>query len=347
MEADVRVFLVTYRRPALLRRALRSLLAQTFTRWTCELHNDAPDDDAPASILHELAPNDPRFEYRLHQKNLGPVATFNLVFAGGPEPLAALLEDDNWWEPTFLERMVAALADRPGAALAWSNMRMWQEDAAGNWTDTQRNIWPHAANPTPVVFDAAEMIQAFDALHSNGAMVFRPDRFVSRVVPAGAPFAIIEQLRERAADGELVFVPETLANFAITHGTARGNDPVAWGQAKLLIAASFFRAIPDAIAALERIWAARAGQRPPDTDIFFHLAIALRDSRFVRFAGFATWATFIARSVLHPLRLKRTLRFREEHRETWTWLETVGRRSSRPVRTTLTTKSDSLPCTAS
>ena len=49
--ASLRIFLLTYRRPALLRRALASLLAQTFTDWTCELHNDAPDDDAPRAIL--------------------------------------------------------------------------------------------------------------------------------------------------------------------------------------------------------------------------------------------------------------------------------------------------------
>ena len=40
----IRVYLLTCRRPELLRRALRSLVAQTFTDWVCEVHNDAPDD---------------------------------------------------------------------------------------------------------------------------------------------------------------------------------------------------------------------------------------------------------------------------------------------------------------
>ena len=50
----IRVFLCTYRRPALLRRALASLLSQTYTDWTCELHNDAPDDERPRALLAEL-----------------------------------------------------------------------------------------------------------------------------------------------------------------------------------------------------------------------------------------------------------------------------------------------------
>src|ERR1700739_258820 len=42
-QAQVRVFVPTYRRPKLLPRALDSLLAQTFTEWECEVHNDDPN----------------------------------------------------------------------------------------------------------------------------------------------------------------------------------------------------------------------------------------------------------------------------------------------------------------
>jgi len=56
--ALIRIFLLTYRRPALLPRALNSLLSQTFTDWVCELHNDAPEDDGPSQLLNKI--NDPR-----------------------------------------------------------------------------------------------------------------------------------------------------------------------------------------------------------------------------------------------------------------------------------------------
>src|SRR5271157_3513607 len=54
--AAIRVYLLTCRRPQLLRRALCSLIAQTFADWKCELHNDAPEDDTPARVLAELTP---------------------------------------------------------------------------------------------------------------------------------------------------------------------------------------------------------------------------------------------------------------------------------------------------
>ena len=67
--AAIRVFLLTHRRRELLRRALDSLLAQTFTDWVCELHNDAPDDDFPRRLVAEIG--DPRVSLHHHKHRLG------------------------------------------------------------------------------------------------------------------------------------------------------------------------------------------------------------------------------------------------------------------------------------
>lgn len=327
MSARVRVFLCTYRRPHLLRRALRSLLAQTCSDWVCELHNDAPGDDAPRRLLAELAPGDARFTYCAHESNWGAVATFNHVFAGGPEPHASLLEDDNWWEPEFLSTALATLAAHPDAALAWTNMRLWQEEADGSWRDTGRTIWENAApGAPPRVFRWPEVLQAFDALHSHGAMVFRPARFRGAGVPARTPLAIIEPLRERAAAGTLVLLPQPLAHFALTRGTARDADATRWLQAKLLLAASFFGQVAVTDETLARIWAVRRAQRPPDTGVLFFLALALRERRFVRHARARDWAHFLASNARHPLRFCAALRFRAAWPEVWSWLETMAAR---------------------
>ena len=52
--ATVRVYVVTYRRPLTLRRALNSLRSQTCTDWICELHNDDPADLAPGKLVDEF-----------------------------------------------------------------------------------------------------------------------------------------------------------------------------------------------------------------------------------------------------------------------------------------------------
>jgi glycosyltransferase involved in cell wall biosynthesis len=156
--ADIRIYLLTCRRSNLLRRSLKSLLAQTFTNWVCELHNDAPEDDAPARLLEELAPGDARFTYHRHDPPWGAVASFNHCFRSGPEPYAALLEDDNWWEPPLLGTLHSALENQPRVALAWANMLLWRENEDGSWTDTGETVWPRGAEPR--FFDWPVLLQA-------------------------------------------------------------------------------------------------------------------------------------------------------------------------------------------
>lgn len=323
----------------LLRRALRSLLTQTMTNWVCELHNDAPDDDAPAKILAELAPGDKRFSYHLHSHNWGAVAVFNHAYGGGPEPFASLLEDDNWWEAEFLEVAFAALAAHPSAALAWGNMKVWQELPDGTWKDTGEHVWRIKTETAPVVeFQLPEALQAFDALHSQGAMVFRSGKFRTRSVPPSTPVAIIESLRERAAIGSLLLLTTPLANFARTLATVRDADAGRWLQAKLLVAASFLQGVSLDLATLSKIWAERRAQCPRDTDIFFCLALVLRKPYLLRPARADDWLHFLLHMLRHPIRLTRGLRFRFDHPAVWTWLVmqtyTVDAESARATMTT-------------
>lgn len=337
--AAVRVYLLTHRRPHLLRRALASLRAQTMTDWTCELHNDAPDDESPGEILAQLAPGDNRFEYHHHKRNLGAVATFNIAFAGGPEPMASVLEDDNWWDPTLLQTLTNAIESQPTAALAWANMRLWEERVDGTWRDTGNTIWNIAPDAPPVVtFATPELFQSVDALHSNGAMVFRPARFRSRSVPRTAPLALIEPLRERAAMGELLFITQSLSNFACTRQSARDSDATRWLQAKLLLAASFFTTMTPSPVELCQLWVARRAMTPPDTDMFFQLALALRRPRFVAPATSKEWLFFFLRSLRHPVSSIRALQFAREHPETWYWLLEQTKALNRGARVTLLEK---------
>ncbi len=319
--ASVRVFLTTYRRPALLRRAVRSLLAQTHTQWVCEVHNDDPSDDQPRALLDELARGDSRFVYNQHPENWGAVGVFNHMYRGGPEPFASLLEDDNWWDPEFLQTAVAVLERNPGAAMAWANMRRWREEPDGAWTDLNCSIWTVGPGaPETVVFSWPECLQSFDALHSQGAMVFRPGRFRTPEVPLATPLDIIEPLRERAALGPLVLICRPLANFAQTARTARSVDPLDWIQSKLLVAASFFDSVEIGPAELKRLWAARRVLRPHDTMVFFSLALAVRQPRLLRHAHPADWLRAVLEIARQPVRVVRALRFRTDCAETWNWL---------------------------
>lgn len=315
-DIKIRVYVITYRRPRLLRRAMASLLAQTFNEWVCELHNDAPDDDFPRQLLKEI--DDPRITLCQHSHNWGAVGSFNHAFAGGSEPYVSILEDDNWWEPGFLEAALAAIEGRPRAALVWANMRIWKEELDGAWTATGRSVWsavPAAA--TGCVFRWPEALQAFDALHSQGAMLFRAGALC---VPAGTPLAIIEAVRERAIDGELLLLPATLANFASTRQTARGDDRACWLQSQLLIAVSFFAVVHVDDGSLDRIWTTRRAMTPRGTNILFLTALALRRPDLVKPARWGDWLWFLLNFARHPCVNLKGLRFRRDHAELWLWL---------------------------
>src|SRR5207244_3257556 len=101
------VYVVTYRRPHLLRRALGSLLTQTFQDWVARVVNDDPSDERVHSSISDL--DDPRISLFEPARRRGGAANFNLAFQERACEFGSILEDDNWWEPGFLESMVAAL----------------------------------------------------------------------------------------------------------------------------------------------------------------------------------------------------------------------------------------------
>jgi hypothetical protein len=314
--ARIRVFLLTYDRPQLLRRALRSVLRQTMHVWVCELHNDQPDDDSPAVALAEIAPGDARFHYHRHARTWGAVAVFNHAFAGGPEPYASILEDDNWWEPDFLARTLAVLEAHPAAALVWANMRLWREEADGHWTDTGRTIWQCAPGAAPRRFPGPVALQAVDALHSNGAMICRTALSSRALVPARTPFAIIEQVRERLLPGELVFLPEVLAHFGMTRATTRSQDRAQWLQCQLLVMESFFARAHPHPAVIAALWRECRQLRPRSTDsLLLGCLCGAVPASLLRHANAGDWWYFLPRALRRVVTVGRALRYRQAHAE--------------------------------
>ena len=295
--ATLRVYLATYRRPQLLARAVASLRAQTFTDWTCELHNDAPDDPAPGTLVRELA--DPRIVLHQHERNLGPMATFNLAHAGAPEPFFSLLEDDNWWEPAFLERMLGVLAARPEAQIAWANMRCWQETAGGGWQDTGQTIWPVIA-PPHVSIAWPQLLQFDGPLYSNGAMVARTGAGTLVQVPLSVPFSHVENLRERAFPYPLVLVPEVLANFSLTLETARPRSLAHWARVQAMMGAAFLRHVALSPGEQSRLWQARRSAQPPATAGLFFSGFLQPTPGWWRHATPGDWWRFLRGCVRRP-----------------------------------------------
>jgi len=189
-----RIYLFTYKRNHLLPKAVESLLNQTFQNWVCELHNDSPGDPFPAAYIESL--NDPRFVVKNHTANMGGVASFNFAFSGCAEDYASILEDDNWWEPTFLEEMMALMENNPAINISWSNMNLWEEKAGNEWRNTGNTIWPGGTHTT--IFSWPTEKQVISALHSTGAMMYRGKYAHRYTTPNDILLNAVELIRERA-----------------------------------------------------------------------------------------------------------------------------------------------------
>jgi glycosyltransferase involved in cell wall biosynthesis len=235
--ALVRVYLFYYRRPRTVERALRSLLAQTMADWACEFHNDDPSDDGPRQILDAIC--DPRIAYVPHRQNLGAVASFNLAWKPIDEPFMSVLEDDNWWEPEFLQEMISVMDAHATVDLAWANMTLWRERPGNNW-ESVGTIWDKGDHPLQLFWETQPR-QMMEPLHSEGAMLVRTRGRHMVPHPASTPLFIIEALRERCIRGPLLLNRRPLANFALTVATARQEDLVEKTGAQALMVADFLR----------------------------------------------------------------------------------------------------------
>ncbi len=316
--ALVRVYLATYRRPRTLERALCSLRAQSMTDWICELHNDDPSDDAPAKLAERI--NDRRIVYIRHERNLGPTVAFNTFHRTVDEPYFSLLEDDNWWEPDFLARTVDVLGRHHDAQLAWANMRRWNEEDDGSWTDTGCAIWEVKDSQEPIKLRWPQLAQMAGALHSNGAMLVRSHGAERHRIPESTPFAVIEPVRERTFH-TVVFLPEVLANFAVTRTSARRESRAEWEQVRFLLTRSFFDHVPLSPSAHRRVW--REWRRPPRaTATLFLVALSrLRHLPLLGSAGPADWLAFARFAIARPGLLYRILRAPRECEELWQFLD--------------------------
>jgi hypothetical protein len=313
--ALVRVYLTTCRRGPLLRRALASLRAQTFRDWVCELHNDAPEDPFPAELAREQG--DPRIRVLTHARNLGALATFNLAFGPCAERYVSILEDDNWWEPEFLARMLAALEARPAVTVAWSNMRIWREQPDGTWQDSRQLVWPSAGTTAPELRAWPHVRQAWWALHSNGALLIRNGpRLGELQTPVPMRLDFVEAVRERAMPHPLLYVPEPLVNFAVTLATARSASRDGMPEHYVLLLASFFRHVQPHAGIVDAIWAAARAACVRSTDKLMLAGLYAPECRpLLRRARLGDWLAFLAAQIRHPRLCWHALHARERYPE--------------------------------
>jgi glycosyltransferase involved in cell wall biosynthesis len=324
--AAVRVYLFTYRRNHLLPRALDSLIRQTHRNWICELHNDDPDDNFPAALVAEAA--DPRLIYVHHPRNLGPTASFNRAFQPVREPFVSLLEDDNWWEPQLLAKLLAAIAPHPDINVAWANSHLWRETETRQWL-REGTIWPVEGQEAVSIFAPPDPRQACRHIHSHGAMVLRVTPQTMVPCPSSMPIFAIEPIRERTYPGRLLLVREPLANFAITRETWRSETADENMQILVLLAMTMLSYCPRTPDFLRRIWNECRGARGhQQRALIVAGAMSGQLSRLLGVANVADLTLIVGWIVRHPLRFANLFAAKRRFPEVFAFLQAAADRAS-------------------
>ena len=115
----VAVIIPTYNRAALLIEALNSVLAQTFQDFEVIIVDDGSTDDTADRLKPFLT--DSRVRY-VRQINGGPARARNYGIREAHGEFIALLDSDDLWLPTKLEKQVALLRANPEIGLVYSDV---------------------------------------------------------------------------------------------------------------------------------------------------------------------------------------------------------------------------------
>ena len=118
----VTVLLPTFRRnkSGRLSKAIKSVLAQTFTDFELYVVDDGSTDGS-AETISSLMKIDRRVIHYRFEENIGlPALTTIKAFRKSQGILIAWMFDDCEWEPTYLEEMVEAMDKSPRAGIAYA-----------------------------------------------------------------------------------------------------------------------------------------------------------------------------------------------------------------------------------
>lgn len=111
----ITAFIPTYRRPLLLKRAIQSVLDQSFKNFQiCVLDNASGDETE--SVVKEFMEKDSRVKYICHVENLGMMGNYAYAFSHVETPFFHILSDDDYLLPLFFETALAHLKTYPDAA---------------------------------------------------------------------------------------------------------------------------------------------------------------------------------------------------------------------------------------
>ncbi|MFC0397030.1 glycosyltransferase family 2 protein [Paraburkholderia rhizosphaerae] len=198
--AEVSVVMANYNGARWLSDAIRSVQAQTLTRWELLIADDASTDDS-LSIMHAAAARDPRIVVLPAVRNQGPSGARNRALDAARGQWVTIVDSDDLIAPGRLAALVDA-ARRDAASIVADDLRIVDEDG----TATSRTL---------LTLSAKRACDAVDLVKNAGELGYLKPMFDRRVIESlryddelrvGEDFDFL--LRALAATGGMTVYPE-------------------------------------------------------------------------------------------------------------------------------------------
>ena len=111
------VIIPLYNKAPYVRKAVESVIKQTFGNWELIVVDDGSTDGG-GDVVRSFSDNRIQF---VKQDNAGVSVARNRGVAKSTAPYICFLDADDWWEPTFLEEMAKLIAEYPDAGIYGTN----------------------------------------------------------------------------------------------------------------------------------------------------------------------------------------------------------------------------------
>jgi glycosyltransferase involved in cell wall biosynthesis len=167
----VTVLIPTYKRAQKLKRAVESVLNQSYQDFIIIISDNA-SGDATENIVNDLKTIDTRIEYFKQPQNIGMNPNFNFLVSKVNTPFFCLLTDDDYYLPNFLEDSITIFNKYP--QIMFSVMSAPEINETGVLLNDQLNKWPREGYFEKADSDLMKMI--IDGNHPIlTACIFRSD----------------------------------------------------------------------------------------------------------------------------------------------------------------------------
>lgn len=135
----ITVLIPTFNRAEKLKRAIESVLNQSYQDFKIVISDNASGDDTK-NVVNSLLKSDPRIEYFKQSINIGMNPNFNFLVSKVDTPLFCLLTDDDYYLPNFLEDSISIFKKYP--QIMFSVMSAPEINEAGDLLNDQLSKWP-------------------------------------------------------------------------------------------------------------------------------------------------------------------------------------------------------------